>query len=813
MSHQGRLLDGDDKPVSGCVTRFSDLSFDPALDQGASFVWRVLSVPVSSCGSNAPVVGRLATTCSGDELVHQYDFSGMCAGAESVTVINAGARGPRQSVSLDGTFNSHPPPGSASKLPRTVLETYFETGDVPTADQFASLEGAQPTVSSQLEPGSLLMRVDFGGRRVFDLPGGPLVGDQLEFKATHGGGGGGGSGGAIITIVGSNFGYASSSTGAGNDKLQIAGVHVQNGTEVRVEAPPSACLSSTQTSLRLPVVIDRTYGPSAGSGPVRAFSVTLQLGPELELAGPVTEGTYLSRYGQTQMYVLDNGDGSITVDCTILGAGCGPTDNGELFTMPVRCVRPPGASSGRIRVTDVQLRDCTNADVAVSAGEDAVIGIDENAPSPVSSLSAVQRKTGNDGSGRTGVVVSYTLSDATSDVCEVYRAPYGNYPEYDDAPNAGAPPAVPSYPPGTPWTLTQVHASGDVDVPPSRDFWYYVAFEKDACGNTATASSVTGGTLDYHLGDVSDGSQSCAGDNVVTTADVSLLGAHYGATLTPGSAFACLDVGPTTNRSVDARPLTDNRLNFEDLVVFGLNFSLVSAPAASLHPIVAAATDAVRLAAPALPPVGQTFDVGVQLDGAGDVQALSTRLAWDPAVVEPVGTSAGALADEQNRQAMVIAPEPGVVDATLLGTGSGFAGSGDLARVTFRVKAAGDPHLAIAQVTARDQANHDVRVGGATDAGPVAPARTALGIAFPNPFARSTSVVMSLRSTGPATLHVFDVAGRHVRTLLSGVQPAGTRTVSWDGRDDAGAALGAGVYLMRLTAGERVETRTVRLVK
>jgi flagellar hook assembly protein FlgD len=74
-------------------------------------------------------------------------------------------------------------------------------------------------------------------------------------------------------------------------------------------------------------------------------------------------------------------------------------------------------------------------------------------------------------------------------------------------------------------------------------------------------------------------------------------------------------------------------------------------------------------------------------------------------------------------------------------------------------------------------------------------------------------VLLSLSQTGPASVRVFDVAGRTVRTLLRGVQPAGERVLAWDGRDDAGSPLSAGVYLLRLDAGGHSETRSVRLVK
>src|SRR5262249_56760035 len=67
--------------------------------------------------------------------------------------------------------------------------------------------------------------------------------------------------------------------------------------------------------------------------------------------------------------------------------------------------------------------------------------------------------------------------------------------------------------------------------------------------------------------------------------------------------------------------------------------------------------------------------------------------------------------------------------------------------------------------------------------------------------------------TGQGEVGVSDVAGRHVRTLMSGVQPAGEHTLAWDGRDDAGGRLNAGVYMLRLDAGGHSETRALRLVK
>ena len=83
----------------------------------------------------------------------------------------------------------------------------------------------------------------------------------------------------------------------------------------------------------------------------------------------------------------------------------------------------------------------------------------------------------------------------------------------------------------------------------------------------------------------------------------------------------------------------------------------------------------------------------------------------------------------------------------------------------------------------------------------------------PNPFNPQTAIHFSLVNGGPASLTVFDVSGRAVRRLLNGPAAPGSHTVVWDGRDDAGHALPSGIYLYRLDADHRSETRKMILVQ
>jgi hypothetical protein len=355
--------------------------------------------------------------------------------------------------------------------------------------------------------------------------------------------------------------------------------------------------------------------------------------------------------------------------------------------------------------------------------------------------------------------------------------------------------------------------TGD-DTPPGRDFWYYVAFTRDACGN-AVASNMTTGALDYVLGDVHDGTTFCQGDNQVTIADISALGAHYGATVPVGDAVECLDVGPTTDLAVTSRPTTDHVIDFEDLLPMAVNFGLPTGPQARLRPtnLILAAADAIRIVAAPQPAVGEEYDVPIEMDGAGDVQGLSIRLTWDHERLEFVGVKPGALLDRQGGPASVLSSRPGTVDVALLGRGQGIGGTGQIATVRFKVLAPADPGLAIGAVLARDGRNKPLSLGSKVVRERVIPAHTSLGLVYPNPVRDLMTVEFGLARDVNVHLSLFDLAGRRVARLVDAPMQAGEQRFSWDGRGADGGRLASGFYVLRLEAGEVVQNRPIRIVR
>jgi glucuronoarabinoxylan endo-1,4-beta-xylanase len=79
---------------------------------------------------------------------------------------------------------------------------------------------------------------------------------------------------------------------------------------------------------------------------------------------------------------------------------------------------------------------------------------------------------------------------------------------------------------------------------------------------------------------------------------------------------------------------------------------------------------------------------------------------------------------------------------------------------------------------------------------------------YPNPFNPTTTIWYALPTAGHATLKVYDLLGREVKTLVDEVRSAGAHSVRFDAGEFA-----AGVYLYRLTAGGNSRTRKLILLR
>ena len=84
---------------------------------------------------------------------------------------------------------------------------------------------------------------------------------------------------------------------------------------------------------------------------------------------------------------------------------------------------------------------------------------------------------------------------------------------------------------------------------------------------------------------------------------------------------------------------------------------------------------------------------------------------------------------------------------------------------------------------------------------------------FPNPFNPGTLIKYQLPEKAKVRLNIYNLLGQKVRTLVDAELDAGFKSIYWDGRDDSGRLVSAGVYIYELVAGSFVATRKMVMMK
>jgi len=84
---------------------------------------------------------------------------------------------------------------------------------------------------------------------------------------------------------------------------------------------------------------------------------------------------------------------------------------------------------------------------------------------------------------------------------------------------------------------------------------------------------------------------------------------------------------------------------------------------------------------------------------------------------------------------------------------------------------------------------------------------------YPNPFNPETTISFSLGKGGRATIKIFDLRGRLIRTLLDSSLEEGKHSVIWDGKCNRGSSVTSGIYFYSLESSGEGESRKMILLK
>jgi len=104
----------------------------------------------------------------------------------------------------------------------------------------------------------------------------------------------------------------------------------------------------------------------------------------------------------------------------------------------------------------------------------------------------------------------------------------------------------------------------------------------------------------------------------------------------------------------------------------------------------------------------------------------------------------------------------------------------------------------------------------ASASGTIPHGESGIGISgpYPNPFTTETRIIFDLHRPVPFEVAIYDAKGRLVRTLSKGQETSGlSYVVTWNGMKDDMTKAPTGVYLVKVQAGDMLETRRIVFIR
>jgi hypothetical protein len=85
--------------------------------------------------------------------------------------------------------------------------------------------------------------------------------------------------------------------------------------------------------------------------------------------------------------------------------------------------------------------------------------------------------------------------------------------------------------------------------------------------------------------------------------------------------------------------------------------------------------------------------------------------------------------------------------------------------------------------------------------------------AKPNPFRTQTEIRYSLSAQEKVSLFIYDISGRIVKYLVNGNINPGIYSINWNGRNERGQQVSAGVYFYQLKTKDYTKTNKILLTQ
>ncbi|MGC9362057.1 MAG: FlgD immunoglobulin-like domain containing protein, partial [Candidatus Syntrophosphaera sp.] len=85
--------------------------------------------------------------------------------------------------------------------------------------------------------------------------------------------------------------------------------------------------------------------------------------------------------------------------------------------------------------------------------------------------------------------------------------------------------------------------------------------------------------------------------------------------------------------------------------------------------------------------------------------------------------------------------------------------------------------------------------------------------ASPNPSKDGTSISFDLKAPASTSVRIYNIKGQIIRTLMENNTLQGKQNVTWDGKDQSGRKVTAGIYFAKITADKYCTTQKLIIMK
>jgi len=358
------------------------------------------------------------------------------------------------------------------------------------------------------------------------------------------------------------------------------------------------------------------------------------------------------------------------------------------------------------------------------------------------------------------------------------------------------------------WELaghSEIGATSFIDSVTTRGIYYYEFFAVDPAFNFSVPGGAPPRTTNYVLGDVAQ-----PFDGLVKVEDLTVLGATFDLSSPHPLFFGEADVGPTDDDTGTGIPEPDNSIDFEDEMIFGMNY-MPSAKSRTGEGNSPRAFSPVTLAWRSADDRTWTLDLVAPCPVLKGVDLTAVL----PDGLVPLVTAGAAVTSQADPFFLKNIDRHGLhAGLVILGAGRGISATGTLLTVEFPTSV-NPVELDIRNINLdlRDVDNKPLEYDLQDKSGAVPPTAFLLAEAYPNPFNPRTTIRFSIPGELPVRLEIYGMDGRRVTVLVDEILGAGPHEAVWLGRDDTGRQVASGVYFFKLLAGSQSQVRKMTLMK